>query len=46
MKDLGYVQRFGYGISTAKRALEKNGNPPADFFAEASNFLVIIRRQK
>jgi ATP-dependent DNA helicase RecG len=45
MKDLGYVQRFGYGIPTAKRALQKNGNPPAEFIIEDSNISVIIRRQ-
>ncbi len=27
MKNLGYVQRFGFGIPTAKRALQRNGNP-------------------
>jgi ATP-dependent DNA helicase RecG len=46
MKDLGYVQRFGYGIPTAKRALEKNGNPPADFVVEDSYLSVIVRRRE
>ena len=45
MKDLGYVQRFGYGIPTAKRALEKNGNPPPEFSFHDTHTLVIIRRQ-
>jgi ATP-dependent DNA helicase RecG len=45
MKDLGYVQRFGYGIPTAKRALQKNGNPPAEFSVEDSYISVIVRRQ-
>ena len=45
MKDLGYVQRFGYGIPTAKRALQKNGNPPAEFLIEDSYLSVIVRRQ-
>jgi ATP-dependent DNA helicase RecG len=31
MKVLGFVQRFGVGIATAKRALEANGNPPLSF---------------
>jgi len=31
MKTLGYVQRFGAGIPTARRALEENGNPLPDF---------------
>ncbi|GAB4476498.1 MAG: ATP-binding protein [Elainellaceae cyanobacterium] len=45
MKDLGYVQRFGYGIPTAKRALEKNGNPPPEFLLNEAYTSVIIRRQ-
>ena len=28
MKTLGFVQRFGVGIAIAKRAAERNGNPP------------------
>ena len=36
MKDLGYVQRFGFGIATARRELEKNGNPPLEFQVEDS----------
>ncbi|MCP4221561.1 MAG: transcriptional regulator [bacterium] len=31
MKVLGYVNQFGRGIATVKSALEKNGNPPAEF---------------
>jgi len=45
MKDLGYVQRFGYGIPTAKRALQKNGNPPPEFRLDATYTLVIVRKQ-
>ncbi len=45
MKDLGYVQRFGYGIPTAKRALEKNGNPPPEFSLDDTYTSVIMRRQ-
>ncbi|MEB3163562.1 MAG: ATP-binding protein [Prochlorothrix sp.] len=43
MKDLGYVQRFGYGIPTAKRALAQNGNPPPEFLLDAAYTTVIIR---
>jgi ATP-dependent DNA helicase RecG len=46
MKNLGYVQRFGIGIATAQKQLEKNGNPPAEFLIEEANFLVIVRRTK
>src|SRR5262249_16469820 len=31
LKVLGYVQRFGVGIATARAALAKNGNPPPEF---------------
>jgi len=45
MKDLGYVQRFGYGIPTAKRALQKNGNPPPEFLLDDTYTLIVIKRQ-
>ena len=44
MKNLGYVQRFGIGIPTAKQQLEKNGNPPAEFLIEDSYISVIVRK--
>lgn len=44
MKDLGYVQRFGYGIPTAKRALEKNGNPSPEFLLDDTYTTAIVRR--
>lgn len=31
MRVLGFVQRFGVGIPTARRALDGNGNPPLAF---------------
>ncbi len=43
MKVLGFVQRFGYGVHLARRALEKNGNPPPDFAFETTQFLVTVR---
>jgi ATP-dependent DNA helicase RecG len=45
MKELGYVQRFGYGIVTARRELEKNRNPPLEFQVEDSHVAAIIRRR-
>ncbi len=42
MKNLGYVQRFGIGIPTAKKQLEKNGNPPPEFLIEDSYISVIV----
>ncbi len=43
MKNLGYIQRFGVGISQARRALEENGNPPPEFTVEETRVLVTIR---
>jgi ATP-dependent DNA helicase RecG len=45
MKNLGFVQRFGFGIPIARKELEKNGNPPPEFRVEESHILVIIRRR-
>ncbi len=46
MKVLGYVQRFGVGIATAQRELNKNGNPLAEFTVEANTILVTVRGGK
>ncbi len=40
LKILGYAQRFGAGISIAREALAKNGNPPAIFEIE-QNFIAV-----
>jgi ATP-dependent DNA helicase RecG len=45
MKALGYVNRFGYGISRAQRLLSENGNPPAEFIFETNTVAVIVRRR-
>jgi ATP-dependent DNA helicase RecG len=34
MRVLGYVQSFGAGIATARRALQENGNPAPEFEVE------------
>lgn len=44
MKELGYVQRFGLGIVTARIEMEKNGNPPPEFQVEDAHVGVILRR--
>jgi ATP-dependent DNA helicase RecG len=43
MRTLGYVQRFGMGIPIAREALQKNGNPSAEFRFEPGAFLVTVR---
>ena len=44
MYHLGYAQRFGLGIGTARRALEQNGNPPPKFDFFELQVAVTIRR--
>ncbi len=43
MKGLGYVERFGVGITRARTALERNGNPPPEFIFEPSFVSVVVR---
>lgn len=45
LKELGYVQRFGAGIATARRELEKNGNPRIEFQVEDAHVAAILRRR-
>ncbi|MEO5377849.1 MAG: hypothetical protein H7832_08740 [Magnetococcus sp. DMHC-6] len=44
MKNLGYVQKFGVGIETARKAMQQNGNPPLEFMVERNHILVILRK--
>ncbi len=45
MKNLGFMQRFGIGIETARRALSENGNPPPEFDVQDQFVLVTVRRR-
>jgi ATP-dependent DNA helicase RecG len=45
LKALGYVQRFGVGISLAQKALADNNNPPAEFQLQPNHVLAIVRRR-
>jgi ATP-dependent DNA helicase RecG len=45
MKVLGYVQRFGVGIQTARRVLADNGNPEPEFLAEDTQILATVRKR-
>lgn len=45
MKELGYVQRFGFGIATARLEMQKNGNPPPEFQVEDAYIGVVLRRR-
>ena len=44
MKNFGFIQAFGRGIATAKREMEKNGNPPIKFVVTQSVVLCVLRR--
>ncbi len=44
LADLGYVQYLGRGIRLAKKALEKNGNPP--LVEETDGFTTVIVRSR
>ena len=43
MKTLGFVQRFGVGIPTARRLLQESGHPDLEFQVDMYNVLVTIR---
>lgn len=44
LKNLGFVQRFGFGIAEARRALADNGNPPPEFEVQPTMVLATVRR--
>lgn len=44
LKNYGYVQSFGRGIPTARRELQKNGNPQLEFEVNQNAVLCIVRR--
>lgn len=44
LKTLGFVQRFGFGIAEARRALQVNGNPPLEFEIESTMVLATVRK--
>lgn len=43
LKNMGFVQRFGFGIAEARRAMAANGNPPPEFQVEPTNVMVTLR---
>lgn len=43
LKNMGFVQRFGFGIAEARRAMAANGNPPPEFQVEHSHVLATLR---
>jgi ATP-dependent DNA helicase RecG len=45
MKILGYVNQFGRGIAAVQSALEKNGNPPAQFTIDRPEYFLAIVKE-
>ncbi|HEX6746547.1 MAG TPA: ATP-binding protein [Longimicrobium sp.] len=43
MRVLGFVQRFGFGLAIARRALAENGNPPLELGVQASHVTATVR---
>ena len=43
LRTLGFVQRFGFGIAEAKRAMAANGNPPPEFQVEDTFVLATLK---
>lgn len=43
MRVLGFVQRSGFGLAIARRALEENGNPPLELKVQPSHVTAIVR---
>ena len=43
LKHLGYVNRFGRGVSLIRQSLATNGNPPAEFDIDRSWWSVTLR---
>jgi len=43
-KTLGYVQRYGIGIQTARNAMDRNGNPPVEFNVNSGAVISVLRK--
>ncbi len=43
MRVMGYVQKFGVGIPTARRLLRENGHPEIEFVVEPTHLLTTVR---
>lgn len=43
MRVLGFVQRFGAGLAIARRELQNNGSPPAEFIIQPTHVGVVVK---
>lgn len=46
MKNMGFMQRFGIGIATAREKLEDNGNPPPGFDVQENFVFAIVKKRQ
>ena len=44
MRNMGFMQRFGIGITTAHKALKANGNPPPEFDIQENFVFAKVRK--
>ena len=45
LKNLGFIERFGFGIPQAKKALKENGNPELEWDIKNSTILTVIKKK-
>lgn len=45
LKVYGFIQAFGRGIATARRAMDNNGNPPLDFETNQSVVVCVFKKK-
>ena len=46
MRNMGFMQKFGIGISTARKALSNNGNPPLKFDVQDTVILTTLKKRQ
>jgi ATP-dependent DNA helicase RecG len=46
LKTFGFIQAFGRGIATARKEMEKNGNPEPEFVTNQSAVVCILKGKK
>ena len=45
LKVYGFIQAFGRGIATARRAMDNNGNPPIEFETNQSTVVCVFKKK-
>ena len=44
MKDMEFIERYGFGIRAIRRSMERNGNPEPEFRVGETNATVVLRK--